>query len=147
QSHSPPLSQISTHPLPLQPRSTLFPYTTLFRSNFSVLFSADNGANWTTINNNVASQLRSYEWLIPGGISSSQCLVRVTRNGSGEQAQSKPFVISGRPVAELSPGTEQCPGSIKISWNPVTGASAYRLFRKIGSEMVSVATTAGTSYT
>jgi hypothetical protein len=116
-------------------------------NNFSVLFSADNGANWTTINNNVASQLRSYEWLIPGGISSSQCLVRVTRNGSGEQAQSKPFVISGRPVAELSPGTEQCPGSIKISWNPVTGASAYRLFRKIGSEMVSVATTAGTSYT
>lgn len=116
-------------------------------NTFSIAYSTDNGANWNTIDNNVAASLRSYTWMVPASIASDQCLVKVNRNSSAQQAQSKAFSIMGRPLISLSPVAEQCPGSVKITWNAIAGAGSYRIFKKTGDDMAVVATVSGTSYT
>lgn len=112
---------------------------------FTLSYSTDNGSNWNTIATNVTADLRSYNWTPPASISSNQCLVRITRGST--QSQSQKFTLSGRPVATLNPITEQCPGSIKISWNAIAGAGSYRVFRKIGDAMMPLTTVTGTTYT
>ncbi len=114
---------------------------------FTLSYSTDNGGSWNVINNNVNASLRAYTWAVPSGIASDQCLVRITRNNTAQQSQSKAFTIIGRPVVTLNPVAEQCPGAIKISWNTITGASGYRVFKKIGDDMVAIATVSGTTYT
>jgi hypothetical protein len=112
---------------------------------FTISYSTDNGGSWNTIATNVNADLRSFNWTSPASISSSQCLVRITRGST--QTQSQKFTLSGRPVATLNPVAEQCPGSIKISWNAITGASGYRIFKKIGDAMLPITTVTGTTYT
>lgn len=112
---------------------------------FTLSYSTDNGSNWNTIATNVAADLRSYNWTPPASISSNQCLVRITRGST--QTQSQKFTLSGRPVGTLNPIAEQCPGSIKISWNAIAGASGYRIFRKTGDVMMPLTTVTGTTYT
>jgi hypothetical protein len=112
---------------------------------FTISYSTDNGGSWNTIATNVNADLRSYNWTPPASISSNQCLVRITRGST--QTQSQKFTLSGRPVATLNPVAEQCPGSIKISWNAITGASGYRIFKKIGDAMLPITTVTGTTYT
>jgi hypothetical protein len=114
---------------------------------FTLAYSIDNGANWLNIDNNVAATLRDYTWTPPSSISSSACLVKISRNSTSQASQSKIFTLNNRPVATLNPANEQCPGSIKISWNAVTGATSYRLFKKVGPDMVAGATVTGTTYT
>jgi len=114
---------------------------------FTLSYSTNNGASWNMINNNIAATDRDYNWQIPAGISSNQCLVRITRNSTADLAQSKAFTLAARPVATLNPPAEQCPGNIKISWNSISGASGYRMFLKKGADMTAVATVTGTTYT
>ncbi len=114
---------------------------------FSLYYSIDNGGNWNTIDNNIAADLRSYVWNVPASIASGRCLVRVVRNGAGQESVSKSFTLINRPKAALTTLAEQCPGAIKLAWNIVPGASGYRVFKKIGGEMAGVATVTGTTYT
>jgi hypothetical protein len=113
--------------------------------SFNLSYSVDNGANWLPITSNVAADLRSYNWTPPSSISSNQCLVRITRGSVA--TQSKAFTLANRPVATLNATAEQCPGSIKMSWNAIPGASGYRIFRKIGDAMTAITTVSGTTYT
>ncbi len=116
-------------------------------NTFALSFSSDNGANWTTINAAIPANQRLFTWYPPAGLASDQCLVRLSRNGTGQQAQSKTFIVAGRPAAVLNPVAEQCPGSVKLSWAPVTGIGTYQVYKKQGSEMLPVATLTGTTYT
>lgn len=116
-------------------------------NTFTLSFSDNNGSTWTVINNNIAATARDYTWTPAASVNSSQCLIRIARNNTSQVSTSKPFVISARPVIALNPSSEQCPGSIKINWNPLTGISSYRVFRKIGEDMVAVATVSATNYT
>jgi len=115
-------------------------------NGFTIAYSIDNGTNWSTIDNNVPADKRAYSWAVPS-IASAQCLIRVTRNNTSQTSQTNMFTIISRPIATLSPATEQCAGSIKMSWNTVTGANAYRVFKKVGPEMVEWATVTNTTYT
>lgn len=112
---------------------------------FTIAYSSNNGSSWNTITSGVAADLRSWNWTPPAIISSNQCLVRVTRGS--EQTQSKVFTLSGRPVATLNPVAEQCPGSVRISWNAIPGASGYRIFKKTGDAMAALTTVTATTYT
>lgn len=114
---------------------------------FALSYSPDNGANWVTINNNIAADLRRFVWYTPASLVSDQCLLRLSRNSTSQQVQSKAFILAGRPVATLSPVAEQCPGSIKLTWSPVAGISSYQVYLKQGREMVPVATVPAAPYT
>jgi hypothetical protein len=116
-------------------------------NTFALSFSNDNGANWTPVNAGIAANQRLYIWYPPAGTVSDQCLVRLVRNNTTQQAQSKAFILAGRPVASLNAVAEQCPGSAKLSWTTIPGVSSYQLFKKQGSEMVAVATVAAPPYT
>lgn len=114
---------------------------------FTLSYSTDNGGSWNTIANNIDAATHNYTWYPPAGISSNQCLVRVQRNNTPQQSQSRAFTMTGRPVATLNPTAEQCPGGIRISWNAIAGASGYRIFKKVGADMLPLTTVTGTTYT
>lgn len=116
-------------------------------NTFSLSYSTDNGSNWTSIDNNIPASARFYTWFPPATTASSQCRVRIQRNSTAQQSQSQAFTMLGRPVLTLNPVSEQCPGSIRMSWNAIPGAGSYRIFRKSGPDMIPVTTVTGTSYT
>lgn len=109
---------------------------------FSVEYSLNNGSSWTTVSTTTAEK-RYAIFTPPSGIASDQCLVRVSR--PGETATSAPFNIMGRPLVSLA--ASQCPGNIQIQWTAVPGSSRYFVYRKIGTDMLVVDSTNGTSYT
>lgn len=106
--------------------------------------STDNGTTWSTIANNIDINRRVYTWWVPN-VATSQALVRITKNGTGESSTSNPFTIVGQPKVSLS--SIQCEGYININWTPVAGATDYEVMMLRGDEMKSVAITTGNSYT
>ncbi len=109
-------------------------------NTFTASYSIDNGTSWTIINNNIPDSIREIMWNIPADISSAQCLVRVQRNSTTQQSGSSVFTINARPVATLAPTAEQCPGSVKMNWTSVAGATSYKVFLKESGAMVEKAT-------
>ncbi|MBL7739159.1 MAG: S8 family serine peptidase [Chitinophagaceae bacterium] len=113
-------------------------------NTFTLEYSTDNGSNWTTINNNVAANLRRLAWTVPS-VNTEQALVRITRNSTALVSTSQAFTIVGIPAVSLA-GT-QCEGYIALQWGAVTGATDYEVMMLRGDDMVSMGTTAGTTYT
>ena len=110
-------------------------------SNFSLEYSVDNGSNWSTISNNIASNDRHAVWLVPNTIT-NQALVRISRGNSVSQSNSS-FTIIDVP-SNLSVYWP-CPDSINVSWNSVSGASSYQI-NMLGSKyMDSIHTTNSTN--
>ena len=50
---------------------------------FTLEYSLDDGANWTVISNNVASNLRFYEWVPPASLTTT-ARIRITKNNTAE---------------------------------------------------------------
>lgn len=113
------------------------------QNNFTLQFSADNGANWTDINNNIPANDRQYNWTVPS-INTQQAKLRLTKNGTAYTDVSMPFVIVAQPNVSLA--SVQCEDYINLSWNAVAGATDYEVMMKKGPVMVSVATTTNTGY-
>ncbi|MBI1342918.1 MAG: S8 family serine peptidase [Terrimonas sp.] len=112
-------------------------------NTFNLEYSTDNGGSWTTINGSVAASLRQYDWVVPN-IQTEQALVRITRNSTGLVSTSQAFTILGVPTASLS--AIQCEGYISLDWTAVAGATDYEVYRLIGNEMQSLATTGSNNY-
>jgi hypothetical protein len=112
-------------------------------NNFTVEYSPDNGATWSTINNNVPSSARLLAWTVPS-TPTNQGLVRVTRNNAGYVDLSDfPFTILGQPQVTL---TNPCPGYAQLVWNPIPSASLYEIMILKGDSMQAIATTTDTTY-
>jgi hypothetical protein len=109
---------------------------------FTVELSTDNGSTWTSTT--VAANLRNVIMTLPGGVTTDQALVRVTRNGTALSSTSQPFTVVGVPAISLS--TVQCEGYIALQWPAVTSATDYEVMMLRGDEMVSIAITANTSF-
>jgi len=113
-------------------------------NNFTLEYSKDNGSNWTTIDNNIASNLREYRFFLPSTDTTDQAKIRITRNGTGIISTSEPFVIIGVPLVAIS--SIQCEGYISMHWTKIDDATDYEIMKLQGDEMVSVATTTDTTY-
>ncbi|HVS98436.1 MAG TPA: S8 family serine peptidase, partial [Puia sp.] len=112
-------------------------------NTFTIDYSIDNGATWTTINNAVSSTSRMYQWVTPA-TPTNQALVRVTRNGTSYSAVSAyPFTILDQPNLTL---TNPCQGYAQMSWTSVAAATSYDILQLIGDSMVKVGSTTSTSY-
>ncbi len=91
--------------------------------SFAVEYSADSGSTWTTLATVFASR-RFFNWTVPNTVS-SQALIKVSRNGISGESQ-LPFNIMSEPT-NLNI-TSVCPNDFTITWNPVTGATAYDVY-------------------
>ncbi|MBS1597748.1 MAG: S8 family serine peptidase [Bacteroidetes bacterium] len=112
-------------------------------NSFTVEYSADNGASWNLINNNVSSTSRSYAWTVPA-IASNNALIRVTRNGGGSSDVSDyDFTILGQPTITVS---NPCKGYAQIDWNAIPSATQYEIMMLKGDSMQTIATTPSTTF-
>lgn len=107
-------------------------------------FSADGGATWTTIADDVDVERTLYTWVVPS-VATSKALIRITRNGGSESSVSHPFTVLGQPVVSLA--AVQCEDYIAINWTAVPGATDYEVMRLKGGEVETVTTTTDTAYT
>ena len=107
-------------------------------------FSPDGGANWSTVATGIDINRVLYSWFVPN-IVTSNALIRITKEGTGESTISNPFTIIGQPVVSLA--SVQCEGYINLNWNAVTGTTDYEVMMLKGDDMKTVFTTTGTSYT
>lgn len=96
---------------------------------FTLEVSTNNGTSWNILNSNIPAAQRYYVWQ-PAGISSNQCLLRLARNGSGQQTTAGPFVIN--PTISLQLAAAQCPGYMNIQWPSVSNATGYQVMLKQG---------------
>lgn len=110
----------------------------------TIELSLDGGSTWSTIESGVNVNRAIYTWYVPN-VTTSQALVRITKDGTGETTTSNLFTIAPTPVVSLA--STQCEGYININWTSVTGASDYEVMMVQGDEMKSVALTTGNSYT
>jgi PKD repeat protein len=97
---------------------------------FTVKYSSNNGATWTTLSSNVPGNLRYYSWNVPNNNPTENALISVTRGTSSDTSHAT-FTVAGTPSG-LS-ATTICPDTITLQWNAVPGASAYRI-TKLGAE-------------
>jgi hypothetical protein len=112
-------------------------------------YSVDNGANWLPIASSLANSTTRYTWTVPSGVNTSQALVRVT-NGSYVDQSDAVFNILGTPTGFSANGVSCNAGEVNFSWNAVSGATSYSIFRldPATGEFVSLANDiVGTSYT
>lgn len=133
---------------------TLVPSTSLMKISWeaygfssgtvTIEFSSDGGATWSTVAAGVDINRVVYSWSIPN-LTTTQALVRITKDGTGESTISNLFTITPLPVVSLS--STQCEGYININWTSVAGATDYEVMMLQGDEMKTVATSAGNSYT
>lgn len=107
-------------------------------------FSTDGGATWSSIAAGVDVNRVVYSWSVPN-VSTSQALVRITKDVTGETTTSNIFTITGIPAVSLA--STQCEGYININWNAVAGATDYEVMMLQGDDMKPITTTTATSYT
>ncbi|MEP7107303.1 MAG: S8 family serine peptidase [Ferruginibacter sp.] len=113
-------------------------------NNFKIEYSVNNGINWTTIDNNVASASRKFSWLIPAGLNTNQALIRVSRNGTLSADQSNfNFTILGSPVVTA---VNVCEGAIQLDWGSVAGATSYDILGLTGDSMKVIGNTTNISW-
>ncbi|HEY2649196.1 MAG TPA: S8 family serine peptidase, partial [Puia sp.] len=112
-------------------------------NTFTLEYSLDAGSNWTTIDNSIPSQSRSYAWTVPAVVS-TQALIRITRNVAGFSDMSDyPFTIMNQPVLTV---TNTCPGYARLKWNSVAGADAYDVMKLSADTMQVIAHITDTSW-
>ncbi|MEO7766838.1 MAG: peptidase S8, partial [Ferruginibacter sp.] len=111
--------------------------------NFTIDYSANNGANWTVIDNNVTASLRKYAWTVPSSVT-TQGLIRISRNGTLVRGRSTAnFNILGSPLVTA---TNVCEGAVQLNWQPVPGAAAYDILKLAGDSMQVIGNTTSASW-
>jgi hypothetical protein len=112
-------------------------------NSFTIEYSIDNGATWTTINSNVTATSRTFAWTVPATITNSG-LVRVSRNGGSLTGKSNAnFIILGRPVVAV---TNVCEGAVQLNWATVDGASSYDILQLTGDSMKVIGNTSANAF-
>jgi subtilisin family serine protease len=109
---------------------------------FSLDYSTDNGSSWSSITTSVPASQRYHIWTVPTALS-GQCLVRVTRGASNDVSDAN-FSIIGVPTNIQV--TWACPDSLRLTWNAVTGATGYDIFKLGNTYMDSIGTSTGTAF-
>ncbi len=107
-------------------------------------FSTDNGSSWSTVASGVDINRYVYTWWVPNVVT-SQALIRITKDGTGETSTSNLFTIIGQPVISLA--ATQCEGYINVNWTAAAGATDYEVMMLQGDEMKRVSLTTATNYT
>jgi hypothetical protein len=108
---------------------------------FNVQFSSNGGVSWQTIAANLPGHLRQTPWTVPD-IASGECLIRVGRNSQYAQSVGH-FNILGTPTFHI---TSAGPGTASITWQAVSGANRYDIYKLLGKYMTIIGSTDDTSF-
>lgn len=113
-------------------------------NTFTVEYSDNNGASWTTLSSTVPATARSYNWATVPTAPTTQGLIRVSRNGTAMSSQStRTFVVLAQPVVTA---TNACEGAVELSWPAVTGANGYDIMLQKGDSMELIGSTTLLNY-
>lgn len=94
--------------------------------NFTVEYSADAGATWTTLSSNVGRSRRYYTWNVPSGSAlTGEGLIRVSSGGKSGVSDTQFSIIRVPTNLRIA---WRCPTNFKLTWNAVTGATSYEVF-------------------
>lgn len=104
-------------------------------SGFTIEYSVDSGTTWNSVAT-VGATVRQYNWLIPSNVA-AKAQLRVS-NGTISGQNPAPFSILGIP--QNITVVWACADSVKLSWNPVTGADGYEVCKLGAFYMDSVGT-------
>ncbi|MBT5089788.1 MAG: S8 family serine peptidase, partial [Flavobacteriales bacterium] len=91
--------------------------------NFTLEYSTNSGANWSSITTSASGSSRHYIWTVPNNITANT-LIRVSRNGYSDQSDATFTVIN---VPQNVSVNWICPDSIYVSWSAVSGATSYEV--------------------
>ncbi|GAA4349464.1 hypothetical protein GCM10023185_06240 [Hymenobacter saemangeumensis] len=114
-------------------------------SGFTLEYSTNAGTSWNNIGTATAAA-RAYTWTVPSSLAtapSGQLRVRVVRGA--QSSSSENLSVIGVP-ANLQ-FVSVCPTETRLSWNAVTGATGYEIFKLGTTTMESVGTTTGLAFT
>ncbi|MDP2188994.1 MAG: S8 family serine peptidase [Sphingobacteriaceae bacterium] len=110
---------------------------------FTVQFTTNNGGTWTNIATNLANNVRHVSWTVPNTITGRARIRVVAGSISSESAQN--FTII--PLVSNIIYSFICPTELGLSWNPVTNAEGYIIYRLGQRYMDSIGVTATTNFT
>ncbi|HET9823785.1 MAG TPA: S8 family serine peptidase, partial [Chitinophagaceae bacterium] len=113
-------------------------------TSFTLKYSTDDGASWTTIDNAIPGNVRQEKWVVPN-IATDKARVQLINNLTGAVSTSSAFTILGLPVVTL--GAVQCEGYINIKWQAIPSATDYEVMMLRGDDMQSIAIITDSSYT
>ncbi len=113
--------------------------------NFKIEYSLNGGTTWTTISSSVAPDRRYYDWLVPAAATTKSAKIRISHGGTASDESDTSFIILKVPTGLTF--TDICKGTVKLSWNAVTGATSYDVCRLGEKYMDVVATTTTTNVT
>ncbi len=111
-------------------------------STFSVELSLNSGANWTVIATGLAADRRYMGWY-PPQIPTGGLMARVTASNGMSGVSGTTAVIMSAPSG-LS-ASSPCHGYETVSWNAVTGATHYQVYRILKEKVILLDTTISTS--
>lgn len=106
-------------------------------------YTTNNGTSWSTISAAVAQNVQQYSWLVPSTIT-GRAKLRITRAGFSDMSDSS-FAIIGVP-ASLAVAWA-CPDSLRLSWNTVTNAAGYTIYKLGNKYMEPIGTSTTTGFT
>ncbi len=108
-------------------------------NTFSIDYSTNNGATWTSVATNVAATARTFAWTVSRPRQPIPGLIRVTRNVAGySDVSDYPFTILGQPAITA---TKPCTGYVQLNWSAITGATQYEIMKLQGDSMQTFAST------
>ncbi|MEM9023218.1 MAG: S8 family serine peptidase, partial [Bacteroidota bacterium] len=109
---------------------------------FALEYSLDNGVSWTMINNAVSGSVRFLNWTVPQALT-GEAMVRITRGANTDDSDAAFSIIGVPNTVSIDFG---CPDSFRVSWTPVTGATAYEVSMLGAKYMDSIGVSTTTSF-
>lgn len=110
--------------------------------NFTVQYSLNNGASWTTISNSVPGSDRYLNWTPPAS-PTGNAKIRVSRNGQSDQSDNGFTIIEEPDFSIMGSGNNEA----IISWDAIPGAAGYDIFRLGDKHMEVIGTSTTNSFT
>ncbi|MEM1320572.1 MAG: S8 family peptidase [Bacteroidota bacterium] len=110
---------------------------------FTLEYSINNGASWTTIAQNLPADQRLQAWTVPDAFTGNG-KIRVRKSGGLTATNTDPFIIMPTPDGVLA--EPKCEGLVQLRWNALDGASEYDVMMYNGSTMEVLATVSDTQY-
>ena len=109
--------------------------------NFTLEYSTDGGGTWNAIAT-VGGGARMHDWTVPNTVS-GQVRVRVSRGGASDQSHADLSIVE---EAQNLFVVRVCPTEMRVSWDPVPGATEYTVHLLGAQYMDSIGTTAALFY-
>lgn len=109
-------------------------------STHQLEYSTNNGASWTTMAT-LPPATRNYTWNVPNGLTSGECIIRITNGTLTDQSDAN-FSIASRVTGVNI--TQVCPTTATVTWNALAGATSYDVYL-LGQKFMEVAGNATTN--